>query len=56
MKPDDTVYTILWHVKRLEGANLITKVREGKLVRYYPGAGLATALVQPAIPSVLNAA
>lgn len=43
--------TILWHVKRLEGAQLITKVREGKLVRYYPAAGLATALVAPLHPT-----
>ena len=45
--------TILWHVKRLEGAHLITKVREGKLVRYYPGAGLDQVLVAPAAPAPL---
>jgi DNA-binding transcriptional ArsR family regulator len=33
--------TILWHVKRLEEVRLVTKVREGKIVRYYPGDGLA---------------
>ena len=42
--------TILWHVKRLESAQLITKVREGKQVRYYPGAGLQQVLV-PAAPA-----
>ena len=42
--------TILWHVKRLESAQLITKVREGKMVRYYPGAGLGQVLV-PAAPA-----
>ena len=47
--------TILWHVKRLEGANLITKVREGKLVRYYPGASLNSTLAHPVAPPV-NAA
>ena len=41
--------TILWHVKRLESAQLITKVREGKTVRYYPGSGLQQVLV-PAVP------
>src|SRR5438552_14726086 len=28
--------TILWHVKRLENVQLVRKVRDGKLVRYYP--------------------
>lgn len=32
--------TILWHVKRLEQVHLVRKVREGKLVRYYPGEGM----------------
>lgn len=32
--------TILWHVKRLEEVHLVRKVREGKLVRYYPGEGM----------------
>lgn len=44
--------TILWHVKRLEGAQLITKVREGKQVRYYPGAGLSNVLVPAPAPTV----
>ena len=40
--------TILWHVKRLEDVQLIRKVREGKLVRYYPADGLAEAtLIAP---------
>lgn len=37
--------TILWHVKRLEDVRLIRKVREGKLVRYYPADGMAQATV-----------
>lgn len=48
--------TILWHVKRLEGAQLITKVREGKLVRYYPGSGLDQVLVTPAPIAPVTAA
>lgn len=42
--------TILWHVKRLEEVQLVTKVREGKLVRYYPGEGLAGIDIIPAVP------
>lgn len=42
--------TILWHVKRLEEVRLVTKVREGKLVRYYPAEGLNGATVIPAVP------
>lgn len=46
--------TILWHVKRLEDVRLIRKVREGKLVRYFPadGAAGATIITPPAGPSV----
>jgi DNA-binding transcriptional ArsR family regulator len=45
--------TILWHVKRLESAGLITKVRDGKLVRYYPGEALPPVLVTPpAMPTL----
>ncbi|GEM_PF-3335241 len=47
--------TILWHVKRLEEVQLVTKVREGKLVRYYPGEGLQAFDIIPAAP-VANAA
>lgn len=40
--------TILWHVKRLEEVALIRKVREGKIVRYYPSENLAQAtLITP---------
>jgi DNA-binding transcriptional ArsR family regulator len=42
--------TILWHVKRLEEVNLVRKVREGKLVRYYPGEGMQGVAVIPAAP------
>lgn len=41
--------TILWHVKRLEEVRLVRKVREGKMVRYYPGEGLpGVAVIAPA--------
>jgi predicted transcriptional regulator len=43
--------TILWHVKRLEEVNLVRKVREGKLVRYYPGEALPGITVIPAAPT-----
>lgn len=47
--------TILWHVKRLEEVNLVRKVREGKLVRYYPGEGMdGVALIQA--PPAMTAA
>lgn len=42
--------TILWHVKRLEEVHLVTKVREGKLVRYYPAEGLSGVTIIPAVP------
>jgi len=42
--------TILWHVKRLEEVQLVTKVREGKLVRYYPAEGLSGLDIIPAVP------
>ena len=48
--------TILWHVKRLEGASLITKVRDGKLVRYYPAEGLSGALAPAPVGPLANAA
>jgi predicted transcriptional regulator len=48
--------TILWHVKRLEAAQLITKVRDGKLVRYYPADGLEGVLVSPPASPMANAA
>ncbi|MEA3201245.1 MAG: hypothetical protein QOE90_2673 [Thermoplasmata archaeon] len=47
--------TILWHVKRLEEVQLVTKVREGKLVRYYPAEGLGQIDLIPAA-HVANAA
>ena len=40
--------TILWHVKRLEEVHLVRKVREGKLVRYYPGDGMSGVTLIPA--------
>lgn len=43
--------TILWHVKRLEEVRLVTKVREGKLVRYYPAEGMASAALVPGAPA-----
>jgi DNA-binding transcriptional ArsR family regulator len=43
--------TILWHVKRLEEVRLVTKVREGKIVRYYPGEGMANVALIPAAPA-----
>lgn len=39
--------TILWHVKRLEKVDLVTKVRDGKQVRYYPGGSLGAQLITP---------
>jgi DNA-binding transcriptional ArsR family regulator len=48
--------TILWHVKRLEGAQLITKVRDGKLVRYYPAAGLDATMAPSPPGPMANAA
>ena len=48
--------TILWHVKRLESAQLVTKVREGKTVRYYPGAGLRQVLVPAPVATTVTAA
>lgn len=42
--------TILWHVKRLEEVNLVRKVREGKLVRYYPAEGMQGVSLVPAVP------
>lgn len=47
--------TILWHVKRLEEVQLVRKVREGKLVRYYPGEGLQGVTLIPAVPTVAGA-
>ena len=40
--------TILWHVKRLEEVHLVRKVRDGKLVRYYPDEGMQGVAVIPA--------
>ena len=42
--------TILWHVKRLEEVHLVTKVREGKIVRYYPAEGMANVTLVPGVP------
>lgn len=42
--------TILWHVKRLEEVRLVTKVREGKIVRYYPAEGGPGVTLVPAVP------
>ncbi|HEX2022693.1 MAG TPA: winged helix-turn-helix transcriptional regulator [Candidatus Thermoplasmatota archaeon] len=39
--------TILWHVKRLEDVQLVRKVRDGKLVRYYPAEAPAPLLAVP---------
>lgn len=39
--------TILWHVKRLEEVRLVRKVREGKLVRYYPAEGASPLPMAP---------
>ncbi len=36
--------TVLWHVKRLIAAELVLKVRDGKMVRYYPIARTAGAV------------
>lgn len=47
--------TILWHVKRLEEVHLVRKVREGKLVRYYPMES-STATIIPAAPQPTTAA
>ena len=47
--------TILWHVKRLEEVNLVRKVREGKLVRYYPGEGMSGIALIPAASPVTAA-
>lgn len=47
--------TILWHVKRLEEVHLVRKVREGKLVRYYPMESSTVALI-PAAPQPTTAA
>ena len=47
--------TILWHVKRLEEVKLVRKVREGKLVRYYPGEGMQGVAVIPAVAPVTAA-
>ena len=47
--------TILWHVKRLEEVHLVRKVREGKLVRYYPADGAPGVTLIPAAPVVAGA-
>lgn len=47
--------TILWHVKRLEQVGVVSKVRDGKTVKYYsvdaaPPAGVTAAGPAPAAP------
>ncbi|HVL49176.1 MAG TPA: winged helix-turn-helix transcriptional regulator [Candidatus Thermoplasmatota archaeon] len=43
--------TVLWHVRRLESVALVRKLREGKLVRYFPTERYDTAASQAAASS-----
>ncbi len=45
--------TVLWHVKRLEAVGLVTKVRDGKTVRYFPP---GTSVTVPPVPTPAGSA
>jgi DNA-binding transcriptional ArsR family regulator len=41
-----------WHVRRLQQAQLVDAVRQGRAVNYFPGAGLLEVAAQPPIPAL----